>query len=155
LAEQERFADAAEAWRKALATAKSPDVELYFECGNALAAAGDDRIEDALRVFDDGLAKLGNVPTLALAAIELETRRGKYDAALERLDRAIPKTGRVETWIERRGDILARAGKGDEAKREYERALVAFAEAPERTRTTLAGKKLEERLREKLAHAPK
>jgi tetratricopeptide (TPR) repeat protein len=155
LAEEKRLSESANAWQKALAAAKAPDVELYFECGNALAAAGEDRIEAALRVFDDGLARLGNVPTLALAAIELETRRGKYDAALSRIERAIPKSGRIETWIERRADILAKAGRKDEAKRDYERALAALAAAPERARATEAAKKLEERLRQKLADAQK
>jgi tetratricopeptide (TPR) repeat protein len=151
LREQKHFPESAESWHKALVASKAPDVELFYECASAFAAAGDDRCDEALAVLDEGIKKLGNIPTLALMAIEIEVRRGSHDAALARLDQAMPKQGRVETWIERRADILARAGKPNEARQEYERALNALAVAPERLRMTPAAKKLEERLRSKVA----
>jgi tetratricopeptide (TPR) repeat protein len=149
LAGQKRFVEAAEAWQEVIAAAPAPDVEHYYQRAQALIAAGAAHAEAALQTLDEGLAKLGNVPTLGLCAVELEVSRARYDAALERIDRLMPTTGRTETWRELRGDILAKAGKAEEARAEYAKALESMAALPPRTRSTKAGIALEERLRSK------
>ena len=147
---QKRFTDAAESWRLVMQTAPSPDVEHYFRCAQALSAAGSKHTDDALKTLDEGLGKLGNVPTLGLYAVQLEVARKHYDAALERLDRLMPKSGRKETWREMRGDILASAGRNQEAQEEYAKALEELRALPGRLRLTKAGTDLEERLRRKV-----
>jgi tetratricopeptide (TPR) repeat protein len=149
LAGDKQFEKAAEAWRLVIQSAPSPDVEPYYECSVALAAAGPSHTDAALRTIDDGLAKLGNVPALGLYGVELEVQRKRYDAALERLDRLEPKRGRKETWREKRGDILAGSGRKEEARMEYAKALKELEALPARNRETKASAAMATRLREK------
>jgi len=151
LSGQKQFAQAAETWTQVIETTDRPDVEHFYERARALAAVGPGQTDAALKTLDDGLAKLGKVPTLGLYAIQLEVGRKRYDAALERLDAIIPKTGRKETWLELRGDILASAGRKDEAQKTYVQALEEMQALPARVRSTKASAGLEERLKKKIA----
>ena len=150
LSGQKRFAQSAETWAQVIEITDRPDVEHYYERAQALAAAGPDPTDAALITLDDGLAKLGKVPTLGLYAIQLEVARKRYDAALARLDDMIPKTGRKESWLELQGDILASAGRKDEAQKTYAKALEELQALPARVRSTKASIGLEDRLKKKV-----
>lgn len=149
LAGEKQFLAAAEAWEQVIAKTPKPDVEHYYQRAQALTAAGPKHTDAALKTLDAGVAKVGNVPSLGLFAVQLEVGRKQYDAALERLDRAMPKTGRKETWRELRGDILASAERKAEAQEEYAKALEELKASPARARSTKAGAELEARLRAK------
>jgi tetratricopeptide (TPR) repeat protein len=147
---QKQFLRAAEIWQRVIEAVPAPDVEHYYEQAQAFAAAGPEHIDDALAAIDAGLKKLGPLPTLALLAVDLETQRKHFEAALVRLDRAMPKEGRKELWLERRGDLLAGAGRLAESRDEYRKALVELEALPERLRATPATGALKERLEQKL-----
>ena len=147
---QKRFTDAAESWRQVMETAPSPDVEHYFRRAQALNAAGSRHTDEALKTLDEGLSKLGSVPTLGLYAVQLEVARKRYDAALERLDRLMPKSGRKETWREMRGDILASAGRESDAQEDYTKALEEVTALAPRLRSVKATSDLEKRLQSKV-----
>lgn len=143
---------AAEDFARAIALAPRPEPDLYHERAQALAAAGDDHIPEALRCLDDGTAKLGNLPTLGLYAIDLELRRKDFDAALARLDKLSAASPRKETWLERRGDILTAAVRPEEARQTYLGALEAMRALPQQRRFTKTTMELEQRLKQKTAH---
>jgi tetratricopeptide (TPR) repeat protein len=64
----------------ALRVLSSPAPELFLERAAVCATSA-----DALRVLDEGLARLGPVPGLALRALDLEVSLGRTAAALARL----------------------------------------------------------------------
>jgi tetratricopeptide (TPR) repeat protein len=148
---QKQFAESARAWATVIEKADHPDVEHFYERARVLVAAGPEQTDAAIKTLDEGLAQLGNVPTLGLYAVQLEVARKRYDAALERLDAMMPRTGRKETWLELRGDILASAGRKEEAEKTYIKALEELHALPARIRSTKASTDLEERLKKKAA----
>ena len=85
-----------------------PVPEHYLERAAAFAAAGAAHREDALRALDEGIATLGPIVTLELAAIDLELAAGRTAAALRRLDRIAAQSERPEPWAARRAEILER-----------------------------------------------
>jgi len=138
------------------AIALRPDPDYYLERAHAQAAAGPASVGRALRGLDEGVAALGPVMSLQLAAIDLELGSKRYDAALARLDRILERAPRKEEWLARRGDILRAAGRRDEARATYQAALGAIAMLPAERRTT-ATTRLDVRLRAEMERpeAPK
>ena len=129
--------DAARDFTQALALGTTPEPELYLERAEVLA--GDKRyFEDALRGLDEGIARLGPLVTLQLAAIDLELRRKDYDAALSRLALITAQSERKEAWFIRRGEILRAAGRSDEARAAFNEALVAIDSLPSSRRQSRA-----------------
>jgi tetratricopeptide (TPR) repeat protein len=119
-----------------------PDPAYYLERADVLARMG--RIDEALRGLDEGLARLGQPVTLALAAIDLELAHGRHDAALARLDRLAAGAARQETWLVRRGEILEGAGRLEEAGTAYADALAAIDRLPASRRESRAMARLRE-----------
>ncbi len=140
-----QFDAAVEDYSRALVLRPNPDY--YLERAQAQAARGPSLVEAALRGLDEGLAILGPVITLQLAAIDLELRAGRTEGALGRLEAITDAAPRKEESLARRGDILLSAGRRDEARVAYEAALTALRTLPESRRRTPAGMKLDERLR--------
>jgi len=128
------------------AIALRPDPDYYLERAQAQSAAGPASADAALRGLDEGVAALGPVISLQLAAIDLELGSRRYDAALARLDRILERAPRKEEWLARRGDILRAAGRRDEARATYRAALGAIAVLPAERRTA-ATTRLDVRLR--------
>jgi predicted Zn-dependent protease len=149
LAKLEKRSDAARDFTEALTASSVPEPELYLERASVLA--GDEQqITEALRGLDEGIAKLGPVVTLQLAAIDLELRRHHYDAALTRLDQITAQSERKETWLVRRGEILKLAGRNDEARAAFNAALVAIESLPAAHRQSRSVTALELRARSAL-----
>jgi tetratricopeptide (TPR) repeat protein len=141
--------DAAHDFTEALASAPSPEPELFLERAQVLA--GDERyIDEALRGLDEGIKQLGPLVTLELAAIDLELRESNYDAALTRLDVITAQSERKETWLVRRGEILKSAGRHDEARKAFSAALVAIESLPPQHRQSRAMTALQLRARSAL-----
>jgi hypothetical protein len=95
---------------------------VYIERAAAQAGAGGAGLEDAIRGLDTGIARLGPVVTLELAAADMEVLLGRYDAALSRIDRVAAQSGRKEPWLARTGAILEKAGRSEEALATYRTA---------------------------------
>ncbi|HKQ37629.1 MAG TPA: tetratricopeptide repeat protein [Verrucomicrobiae bacterium] len=147
LAKLNRGIEAAEDFTKSIA--KSPDgrPELFLERAQALASAGKDHIDEAIRGLDEGIQSMGALVTLELYAMDLETENGRFDAGLKRLDAIMAKAPRKETWLERRGNILRQAGKPEDARKAYQAALDAMKTLPPARRNVPAMVDLEKRLR--------
>jgi len=119
--------EAAQDFTQALTS--TPEPELYLERAQVLAE--DERhIEEALRGLDEGIHRLAPLVTLQLLAIDLESRRKNYDAALSRLDLIAAQSERKEMWLVRRAEILRNAGRIYEARATFKAALVAIEALP-------------------------
>jgi len=127
-----------------------PLPEYYLERARAYVAAGDAHIDEALRSLDEGMQVLGNIQTLALYGVELETGRGNFDAALMRLDPLIARANRKEFLLLERGDILLAAQRTEEARQAFLAAQVAVAALPPRHRQTRSVQQLETTLSARL-----
>jgi tetratricopeptide (TPR) repeat protein len=135
---------AAQDFRQALTSTSEP--ELYLERAQVLAE--DERhIEEALRGLDEGIHRLGPLVTLQLLAIDLESRRKNYGAALIRLDLIAAQSERKEMWLVRRAEILRNAGRIEEARATFKAALLAIESLPPDRRQNRAVTALELRAR--------
>ena len=115
-----RIDRAARDFGRAIAGMPQPRPEHVIARRDALLALG--RLSDAVAALDEGMARLGPIPSLELPAVELDLDLGRYDRALRRLDTLLAqRTNPV--WVARRGDVLVQAGRPTEARREYLRAL--------------------------------
>lgn len=132
----------------AIAGMRSPRPEQVFAHRDAWLAAG--RRTEAVRALDAGIARLGPVAALELAAVDLEVDLERWDAALRRLDRLLQQTPRQPAWTARRGEILEKAGRAADAHRAFASAL-AMIEARPADRRAGPLDDLAVRLRQKLA----
>jgi predicted Zn-dependent protease len=107
-----------------------PLPEHYLERARALADAGREHLDAALRGLDAGIARLGPIITLESAAIELELRAERYDGALRRVDAVVARWPRKELWLVKRGEILEEAGRLPEARQAFAAARQAFESLP-------------------------
>jgi hypothetical protein len=157
LAGLERWREAADSYTAlvALAPASSPDVQLE-RIHAAEMAGGPAGMTDALRVTETALAALGSIPALEQAALDLEMRAGRVDAALARLDR-LAGSGVLarDTVLLRRAEILERAGRQQAARAAYADALAALDARTQMRRATPAARQLESQAREGIARLAK
>lgn len=122
-----------------------PAPTYYLERAHALADAGPEHVDEAVRGLDEGLELLGKPVTLQLYAIELDVKRGRHDAALARLAQIASRANRQESWLMRRGEILESAGRVAEARSAYAAALDALGKLPASRRGSRAMQRLQTR----------
>jgi len=144
---------AAEDFARAIEHDPTPEPEFYLERAQALAAATPGHPEAALACLDAGRAALGPLPTLGLAAIDLEVGQGHFEAALARLEQLSAGAKRQEGWLERRGDILVKADRAQSALLAYQDAQKAIARLPTRQQGTQSMQDMQARLKQKIARA--
>jgi len=123
-----------------------PKPEYYLERARALAAHGEERIDEALHGLDEGMKTLGPIITLQLYAIELELQKKRPEAALARLGQITAQAARKESWLARRGEILEQAGRHADAREAYAAALAAMETLPASRRKTKMMSELDRRL---------
>jgi tetratricopeptide (TPR) repeat protein len=140
-----RPAAAAEQFAMAIGSLPEPMPDYYLEWSRALAGAG--KLAEALSSLDQGMKRLGAIPSLQLPAIELEVQRQDYEGALVRLQKISELSSRKETWAHRRGEILESAGRWDEARAAYREGLAALDLLPPARRKARMMADLEARLR--------
>ncbi|MBI5383809.1 MAG: hypothetical protein HZA90_03890 [Verrucomicrobia bacterium] len=146
----ERLA-AADDYTRALARTSGPVPELYLERAEALTAEGGAHVDKALEGLEQGLAKLGPVVTLQLAAMNLELKQNRLEAALARIDGAMAQSPNKENWLARRGEVLRQAGRNQEAAAAFTAALRALDTLPPARRAVPAMVDWEKRIRTALA----
>lgn len=123
-------------YRKALALVPQADPDLLLEVSTALAA--NKQSKAALGILDQGIARLGPLPSLVNAAIETELGIGNTEAALRRIDRARDAAPRPEPWMARRASILARAGRTAESRAAWQAILTHISALPPGERSSHA-----------------
>jgi predicted Zn-dependent protease len=119
-------------YRRALAVPgpRPPDPDTYLDLARLVAGKGDDHRDAALRVLDSGIATLGPVVSLQMAAMRIEISLRRYDQALQRLDTITSQAGRKERWILKRAEILHQAGRTQEAVLAYHEVLALVTALP-------------------------
>ena len=123
-----------------------PLPDYYLERARAYATAGDQYIPRALQSIDEGINELGNLRSLELYAVELETKRSNFETALERLDKMLSQTARKESLLLIRGDTLAAAGRKGEARHDYLAARSAIDALPSHRRHTQSVRQIQAEL---------
>jgi tetratricopeptide (TPR) repeat protein len=101
-------------YRLALNLTAGPDPAFCLEMADVLTTQN--QIDEALAVIQKGLTAGGEVPTLLLRALEIETTAGKFDGALSRIAILEKQAPRPEPWMARRAEILAQAGRREASR---------------------------------------
>jgi Flp pilus assembly protein TadD len=140
-------------YRAALAVDARPEPDVFQEVAVALAFRG--HKDEALRVLDAGMAKLGAIPTLGLKAIEMEVSLKRYDAALLRLEAMQKAAPRPEPWMAKRAALLEQAGRPDESRAAWESLVTHLSALPEAERRSHAMSKFAEQSKLALEKLPK
>jgi tetratricopeptide (TPR) repeat protein len=112
---------AADDFGRAIAALKTPQPEQVIARRDALMSLG--RRAAAVRALDEGMARIGHVASLELAAIDLEAEMGRHTRALRRIDRLLAATPQNPAWVALRAELLQRAGRSPEARADYARAV--------------------------------
>lgn len=133
------------------ALAKSPDAEpdLVHEAAVALNVSG--HCDEALKVLDAGLKRLGETPSLALKALEIEVKAGRYDSALARVETLQKSAPRAEPWMAKRAELLGQAGRLEESRAAWLALVAHLANLPNLERGSHAMCLLAEQARHALA----
>ncbi len=138
--------DAAGCYRRAVDLAERPGPQAFLDCARAFDEAGSEHLDAALSCLDDGQTRLGPVVSLERFAIELELRRRRFDAALERLDRLADLSPHQAPWLVERGEILEQAGRPVAARAVFLQARAAIGELSSGRRRSPATRALEQRI---------
>jgi tetratricopeptide (TPR) repeat protein len=128
--------DAIRDYRKAVAITPQPEPDLLLEVSTALAE--NKQPAAALEVLDQGIARLGQLPSLVNPAIEIELGKGNVAAALQRIDVAQHASPRPEPWMARRASVLARAGRTAESRVAWKSLLDHISSLPPAERSSHA-----------------
>lgn len=145
---------AAEDFVAAVRLAERPAPELWLAAADALAELPGDGPERALALLDGGMVAsargLDAGVALHLRAIGIETRLGRFDAALARIARVEAAAEIRHPWIERRAETLLAAGRIAEARDAFAEALADLERLPPGVRARGVHREAERRLRERL-----
>ena len=128
-----------------------PLPDYYLKRARAYEAAGDQYIESALLSLDEGIELLGNIRSLSLYAVELETRLDNFAAAHARLSSILGRATRKEFLLLQRGDILSSAGDRAAATQDYLAALAAIDSLPTQRRHSVSVMQLQHDIEARLA----
>jgi tetratricopeptide (TPR) repeat protein len=122
-----RMSEAAVVQRRLLAVLPAPEPDDYVELAQSLATGANRPGKlAALRVLDQGIARLGPVVSLQGLAMELELELRRWDAAIRRVDTLAAASPRQDIWLKRRGEILLQAGRRGQARQAFLAALQAL-----------------------------
>ena len=146
----EHLAAAAD-YDRVIARLNQPEPEHYLDRARWLVAEGGAHVDAGLRGIDEAIARLGPIVTLIAFAIDVETGRGRYDAALARFASLPEVVAERPDWLARRGDVLRAAGRDREASTAYADALAAIEGLSAKRRSVKATIALEARLRRLLS----
>jgi tetratricopeptide (TPR) repeat protein len=110
-------AAASDDFAEAIRLSQEPGPDLFLERAEAMREAG--RLAEAIRGLDEGMQRLGPLITLNQAALDLEERSGRVEAALARIDRALASSAGGDHWLIRKGRLLERLERPLEAREAY------------------------------------
>ena len=132
----------------AVAANRKPSPDLVLQWANALSNSGD--AEAAIAALDRGCELLGRLMVFEERSIALETDLGRFESALQRIDRIMASTPRKERLLVLRGETLEAAGRIAESSAAYREALESLSALPTRLREVPASRKLATVLRSRL-----
>lgn len=130
----------------AIAHTDPPNPDLYYERARFLVSLGATHVDAALRGLDEGLTRLGMIPSLQQQAIELARNARRYDDALDRLTKLAATSPRAETYLVERAEILEEAGRRADALATYRDVRARLAAGPRNARSIELTEKIEKAL---------
>ena len=144
-----RAADALRDYEVALDRLPRPEPDHYLEL---VAAQGDAGLPPTAQIatLERGLARLGGVPALEDAALDVEIGAARWDDALRRIDRRVTASARPEQLLYRRALVLLQAARKSEAAVALHASEQAIGRLPASLRTPRAVAQLEEQVRREL-----
>lgn len=107
----------------------------YISAARMLTTNPVQGVDAALDLLDQGMGQLGVVAQLQEYAIQLESQRGNYTAALTRLETLQPALGTSPDWLADMGAMLALLGRPVESREWYlaaDRQLQLLRKTPAR-----------------------
>ena len=130
---------------------KSPDAEpdLVQEAAVALDANG--HHDEAIQVLESGMKRLGQIPSLAIKALEIEMKAGRYDSALARVETIQKSAPRQEPWMAKRAEMLEHAGRLEESMAAWQLLIDHLAKLPNLERGSNSMSLLGEQARQAMA----
>ncbi|MFN0119197.1 MAG: tetratricopeptide repeat protein [Blastocatellia bacterium] len=134
-------------YTQAIALSPAPPPDYYLERARARESLGSAHLPRAIAGLDEAIRRLGPLVTLQSAALEMELKLKRWDAALTRLDSMSAQFTRRESLSVRRGEILLLAGRATAACRSFTEALAAIEALPAHVRETRAMLELATRAR--------
>lgn len=140
-----RYEDAVRDFDEVVRLAPGSGPEPYLE--RAVTCEALQRPDAALASLEEGIRRLGDIPSLQIPALEIELRWLRYDAALARIDRLLARAERKERWHVRRAQCLAAMRRDDEARRACQDALAALEQLTPALRAVKATRDLEGEVR--------
>lgn len=144
-----RHKESLDDFRAALAANPEAQPDGVNEVAQALAHNG--LTDEAVRVLEAGMKRLGPIPSLQLKVLEMEVAAGRCDSALSRLDAMQRSAPRPEPWMEKRASILAQAGRPGESRAAWQALVSHLRSLPANERDSHAMARLAERARQALA----
>lgn len=151
LCELNRVCDAVAVMDIAIVSMEQPRPEHFVTRARVIRHMDGGSIEEAIAGLDQGMKLLGTVASMQLEAVELESARGQFDLAIERLDTLNDQYERKDLLLVRRGQVYEAAGQQMEAESLYTEALDSILELPAYRRNKEETRELEVLLRQKLA----
>jgi tetratricopeptide (TPR) repeat protein len=136
-------------FRKAMAYLGSPDPNLYLEFADKLVRQNQQ--DEAARIIQKAIAEKGEISSLILKALDLETATSQWDAALTRIDFLQHAAPRPEPWIGKRAVLLTKAGRDPESRAAWAELLERIGALPNLERGTPAMLQLAEDAQRALA----
>lgn len=127
-----------------------PLPDLYLERARAQAALG--KFTAAVLGLEEGMARIGETPSLALPALEYERASGDFTAALKRVER-VQKFFAPENFRALRGEVLLQSNRRAEAQTNFLAGLTAIENYSPARRELPLTRELEARLRDGLRQA--
>ncbi|BCU79785.1 hypothetical protein [Luteolibacter sp. LG18] len=133
----------------ALASNREAEPDLVQETAACMAANG--HTDEAVKVLENGLKRLGPIPSLQMKVLEIEVLAERFDAALVRVSTLQRLAPRPEPWMARRASILTEANRLTEARAAWLALSDHLKALPEAERGSHSMSKLAQQAREAIA----
>lgn len=121
---RKQWIEAVTACRAVIKNAAAPLPEDFILLARAQYAGGAD--DEAITTLDAGSQHLGEISVFLEEAAQIEADRGRWDAALARLDRLIAKSPNSPRWLARKAALADRAARPELAAASRRAALAAM-----------------------------
>jgi tetratricopeptide (TPR) repeat protein len=137
-----KYLDAAKAYEQSLQNNTQPAPIDYLQAAEAYVKSGQKYQQQAIRLLDQGIDRLGPVVTLQEAAIELEMLSGSYDAALARVETFRSQGISEPNICYRQASIMSTARRFEEAQKYYKKSLTEIENLPAHRQASKSVQKL-------------
>lgn len=133
------------------ALSKTPNAEPDLIQESAAAMAANCHEDEAIRILDAGVERLGEIPSLMMKALEIEVKAARYDLALTRVEAIEKSAPRPEPWMAKRAELLAQAQQKEESRAAWQALIAHLQNLPNLERGSNSMSLLAERAHQAIA----